>query len=120
MINVTVYALLSADPKDPYEVTIDQTRCLGLIVCLLLSYCSQENIAETSKFTMWKFPCTCLKNIQRCNKMTVTTFIYIHFVLNQSYRYKKHAQFQCRLFSLIPHKMETSAEFDSFGSRIHV
>ena len=61
MINDQCHCICTADPKDPYEVTIDQTRCLGLIVCLLLSYCSQENIAETSKFTMWKLPCTCLK-----------------------------------------------------------
>lgn len=39
----------TADPDDPLKTT-DQTRRLGLIVCLLLTYCSQTNFAETFSY----------------------------------------------------------------------
>ena len=45
VIALLCYCVYTADPDDPLKTT-DQTRRLGLIVRLLLTYSSQTNLAE--------------------------------------------------------------------------
>lgn len=62
-MNDQFHRISTANPEDPLKTT-DQTRRHGLLVSLLLTYCSQTNFAETFKFTMWKSPLHLAKNIR--------------------------------------------------------